>query len=95
MLPSQYLEKGWTQHAFARNQDGMRCDEKDADAVAWCFAGAVEKVYRDDLDTCNTIYQELENITGLGIEEYNDAPDRTQHEVVSLMKTIESSLNLS
>lgn len=30
----------WTQHAFARNEQGHECLPHDADAVRWCSVGA-------------------------------------------------------
>ena len=95
MLPSQYLEKGWTQNTFARDAYDMKVDEQSSEAVSWCMAGAVEVLYRNNIDKCNQIYEEIENITGVGVEEYNDAPNRTKNEVISCMKTVESNLKLA
>lgn len=97
MLPSQYLEKGWTQDYFAVNIDGKLVDECSDDAVCWCLSGAIEASYRHFNYKSETIYsitEEIEKITGTDVVKWNDVKGRTQEEAVQLMKQVELNLGL-
>ena len=48
MLPSEYLEKGWTRGALARTHDGRSADRQSSNAVKWCMTGAMIAAYEDN-----------------------------------------------
>lgn len=79
-------EGAWTQGAFARAKDGApllggRCEQ----AVCWCMWGAVIKA--GDGKHSNAIGDLLDRITGGATLSFNDAPGRTQAEVVAALRS--------
>lgn len=78
------VERGWTQEAYARNASGDDLEDvdgefDDTEPVCWCMAGAMMKAGLEDeadkfvLDAIGERY----------IPEWNDAPERTQAEVLA------------
>ena len=93
MLPSEFVEKGWTQGAFARDKDGKSVLSRDPTAVSWCMAGAVIASQGCDGLTEHERWQ-LNAVLGrnLGFTlrlMYNDTPGRTQKEVVNVLREAE------
>ncbi len=97
MLPSQYLEKGWTQGSFAIDINGALVSVRSTNAVCWCLTGAIEASYRHlnyNEIIIYSITEEIKKITGAKTVIWNDTKGRTQEEVVKLMKQVESNLGL-
>jgi hypothetical protein len=44
---AEYVERGWTQHAFARTADGGEVGSGHPDAVAWCAGAAIGRAATD------------------------------------------------
>lgn len=42
---AEYIEQGWTQGHFARDENEESVAPEDDKAVCWCLAGAVYKAY--------------------------------------------------
>jgi hypothetical protein len=93
-------EGAWTQHAFSRNADGSvdRGGEEDDDGIAdnpvcWCALGAIATAAGVDLSFSgfpnNGIVKDAASAFR-AVEPYpvdwNDAPGRTQAEVVSKLR---------
>ena len=80
------VEKGWTQGTSARTKSGARCDFQDTRAVSWCLSGAILAVYYGPLSV--TSLTELRSYLGIGAlaSRWNDHPDRTQEEVLKLLR---------
>lgn len=77
------VERGWTQDAFARDTNGLECSVFSEHAIAWCLAGAV------DAETSMRAAVFLEAIgaaIGMDAVTWNDAPGRTQAEVVTALR---------
>lgn len=80
----------WTQDAEARDADGNDIDvfpmgEVEHEAVCFCAAGAIHRVSRVHYTRCPG-HQFLTGIVGF-IPDWNDAPERTQAEVVQTLRT--------
>lgn len=88
-------QKGaWIQGTFARDKNGFDCEGIDPTAVCFCAMGAIDRAVGETNSFFNfawPLYRALDN-AGFhnGISEWNDAPERTQEEVVALFdKAIE------
>ena len=96
-LPSEYLEQGWCQGTSGRDECGGVASYKNA--VSWCFAGAVANVFTPyRLTSINPDFLNFlaaaEIIIGSHATVWNDAPERTQAQVVALAQAVEEKLGL-
>lgn len=79
-------EGAWTQGAFARTADGESCSSGSSDprAVCWCVGGAINRASGQERPTdAHNVFQRL---IPCGEFEWNDAPERTQAEVVAKLR---------
>lgn len=77
------IEKGWCQWVFAETSDRTTVDVMDVDACRWCASGAIRHAAKDG---CNNLdaYDIFQCVIGTDyVSEWNDAPDRTQAEVLA------------
>jgi rhodanese-related sulfurtransferase len=74
------IERGWTQEAYSRSDDGRDALFSDAEAVCWCAVGAMAEVGLASL--CEMYFRRVIDWPG-GIISWNDAPERTQAEVLA------------
>lgn len=90
MKPSEYVRKGWCQRVAAVDKLGLPCYPTSRMAHAWCAIGAIEAAYPNDnkkfADTTEKLYLKLKGLDSIG--EWNDAPTRTQAQVVALLESI-------
>ena len=72
----------WTKHYEARDADGNETWYGDDRAVCWCAFGALFKAgwYQPSLSDA---VEALETVVGRIIDEWNDAPERTNAEVLA------------
>ena len=92
---AEIVKQGWCQNSFARDKDGNVSDIMSPDATCFCAAGAISKSREESqLSTDDALTARLEvmytfsDVVGDTIVHYNDAPGRTQAEVVeALFKT--------
>lgn len=88
------IKKGWTQNAFARNEEGFSVTPDGKDATSWCLTGALWLVVRGNKnpkeyygDVPLTVHNLIKN---LGLREsagvWNDDPNRTKEEVIELLQ---------
>lgn len=78
------VEKGWTQHVFARDAAGGSVFEQDPRAVCWCASGALWVVGVNMFTDARRVFMRANGITEtVGIPEWNDAPERTQADVLA------------
>jgi hypothetical protein len=88
MKPSDYIRKGWTQGAYARDSDGTPIYPKSIKAVCWCPVGAICAAYYDNpAKRIKTLYS-LKSFVGESPAIWSDAPERTQQEVIDLLESI-------
>lgn len=80
------VEKGWTQGASARTPDGHMTLPTEHDAVCWCAAGAIWAITEDFEERTNAQIC-FRRFIGQPIAEWNDAPSRTQAEVVEALRS--------
>jgi len=94
------VARGWTQGTWARDAVGERAPERGNAAVCWCIVGALNAVADDReghhlfwvaglLEPArDALYEALEDLGGYdfgtALVEFNDAPGRTQAEVLAL-----------
>ena len=84
-----YIEKGWTQRSFARDEYGKPVDGRDPEACEWCAMGAIWKVvgysgteaYQEARDL---IYSLVDFVDFNTVSQFNDHADTTQADVLAL-----------
>jgi len=81
-------EGAWTQSSFARSRTKRRVGPLSPKATCWCVMGALLKASSDGDD--EALDQAGELLTAIvpadSIVEWNDAPSRTQAEVVAALR---------
>lgn len=77
------LRQGWTQGAWARDARSRRLGASSSRARCWCIAGAVwaERDERPPLVSARALCA-LRGVCGVDLLGWNDAPGRTQAEVL-------------
>lgn len=84
-------EGAWTRGYYARNKGGAFTDHLSISACSWCLEGALSRAAveletspQDDLYV--SARARLIPLTGFSLVKFNDAPDRTQAEVVATLR---------
>jgi hypothetical protein len=80
----QLVEKGWCQQSWALDENYIAVEEDSPSACKWCSFGAIIAAYKGDRSEVIDRFREV--IGGGNILVWNDAPDRTQAQVVAAMK---------
>ena len=83
--------RGWTQGACARTESGARVEWNSNRAARWCASGAILHCSPDTaaMILTNTLSRArcaLVSVVGESIAAWNDAPGRTQGEVVAALR---------
>lgn len=78
------IERGWTQGQWARGKSGRPVRYNSRFAVCWCSSGAQARAFGKDWEG----YQDAKEMFFAAIEHsniavWNDAPERTQAEVLA------------
>lgn len=76
-------ERGWCQNALALDADGREVGVHDQEAVSWCIVGALCVV---DPEAYIDVTAHLRDVTDRDFIDWNNAPDRTQGEVVAKLR---------
>lgn len=89
------IERGWTQHADARDAGDVPVQPWDDRAVSWSLLGALVAAvdHAADIHGENTAIRELaltcvllaDNLDTDSLEEWNDSPARTQQNVLAAL----------
>jgi len=84
-------EGAWTQGVMASDQDGLVCWALAPQARSWCLLGALHRCYNDtDYGYAVDDIESILRLQGYDYPEaWNDAPERTQAEVVALLKELD------
>lgn len=85
----ELLARGWCQRRYAVNAEGTFVSSLDPDAVAWCAIGAITRASCASdaplsMPPAVDIIRELIAAETMDIEHWNDAPGRTQADVLAL-----------
>jgi len=86
-------ERGaWIQHSTALNRRGEEADPCSGLAARWCAIGAINRVCGRDPTTdvnkgCVAAMREVIGKRAKWVQHWNDAPSRTQEEVVEAFRT--------
>lgn len=86
------IASGWTKEALARNAEGKTVEPEDDDATCWCLMGATDRAAADGGSPWQVAYQARDIFRqSMGgelfcIPDWNDAPERTQDEVVAKLR---------
>ena len=92
-LPSDYLAQGWCQREYAQKKSGKSVYYDAVDACSWCLWGAMEiALWNHNIDN-----QESDKLGRWLFDHkydvpWNDAPGRTQAEVVAVMLEAEAAV---
>ena len=93
MKAYKLVQKGWCQDAFALDAEGKPVSSRSRKAIAWCALGALCRVYMsNDNDRLEQAMKELRlQLPGKHstISSWNDAPERTQAEVVTMLRELD------
>jgi hypothetical protein len=90
-------KKGGANMLLQKNANGKTVWYTDPNAVCWCMDGAISAAYRQ-LAQMEIIYNAVWRFLGFGdtgrgrfnpMVVWNDAKERTQQEVVNVLKTVE------
>lgn len=95
MKPSDYVKKGWCQHSSALSADGTVVSPSDGQAQRWCLLGALDAAYADSevrhkVDVIDALCRKFIYgvASGLTLIAWNDAPARTQQDVIDLLQSV-------
>lgn len=84
---AQLLEKGWTQGGSgATDARGMSCSYRDPQATHLCLDAALCHVFGNSTDKYFEARNIVRSVVGGNNVGFNDAPDRTQSEVVAAVR---------
>lgn len=78
----------WTRGAFARLATDVQTSAHNESATCWCLAGAEIAIQSKDQADYDSFFNAMAAITGMGMVEWNDRPERTFAEVEALLKEI-------
>lgn len=81
----------WTKGAFAKDHTGCNVNYNSALAICFCLGGAINRCYNNPEDVfvnANKIGKFL-NLPNLKLTEWNDAPERTYEEVITILKELD------
>ena len=81
---SELIKSGWTQFYYARTRNDIRVNPLHEEAAKWCYTGSLIKSCADlDFDFSN-----LPRYYNKYNPDWNDAPERTQEEVLGVLLEI-------
>lgn len=90
------IESGWTQKEYARGKSGRGVNELGNAPVCFCALGAIRRVTRREWDNTEEAKALRAAILGRDIIDWNDAPRRTQADVLAAFdKAIELAEQVS
>lgn len=75
----------WTQRTMARDKYGEGTAIFSSNAVCWCVMGAIKKIYPGNYFD---YWGEVEDALRTTVQDWNDAPERTQEDAVALLKEL-------
>jgi len=83
------VQRGWCQHAWARDVDGEWTADDDENAASWCAMGATVRAEHDLGLEPNSVWIDavdvLERTLGTCcVDDYNDEPLRTKEDILRL-----------
>lgn len=83
------LQRGWTQHAMARDWLGRTCNSYDRWARKWCLSGACNRVdvlsKRPYYEINNAVREQIPRQFG-GFVGFNDDPATTKADVLAVVE---------
>lgn len=85
------VDRGWTQHAYARGKDRYPIDPQSPDAVCWCALGAMRSAGPPEGDTFRLAVELLRRHVGVTVNIWNDGPDQTATAVAAKLREVGAS----
>lgn len=89
LLEQNDLCKGW----YAKDKEGNDVQPLNPNACAFCTMGALQRAYENwyiRQQAINRLENKIHRIAGdFSIARWNDKPERTKEEVVSLLKELD------
>lgn len=94
MKPSDYIKKGWTRTAWARNDQGCAVSADDPGAVSWCLIGAivVSRTERDYHHYRSRLAALMPKRMGC-LSDWNDSL-KTPRRIIAAMLQVEQELGI-
>ncbi len=93
-LPSDIVASGWCQGTMAEDSQGIKVGILSPNACKWCAAGAITVSIPVQMQL-ESLEDEVLRLTGYSwIDEWNDAPGRSQSEVVAVLRKAEEIVGL-
>jgi hypothetical protein len=78
------IERGWTQGVSARDCNGNPIDPAEPHAASFCTVGAISRAFDFDYDESCPAHDLMARVVdGAWVDKWNDAPGRTQAEVLA------------
>jgi hypothetical protein len=90
MLPSEYLQRGWTQWSLARGKSGRAVEPTGRAAISWCMTGAIW-AYGGESRLTKAIRNIVGAATAIG---WNDEVCQSQAQAVAVMRAAEKAVGL-
>lgn len=79
------VEYGWTQKRFAADAAGLSIDPRDQRAARFCVVGGICRA-TPGVDLRRRALDVLHRVVGHNLSDWNDAPKRTQAQVVAALR---------
>jgi hypothetical protein len=86
MKAIDYIRKGWTRGATARDKHGHYVAILSERAVRWCTLGALNAAYPTSLKLGRATQRLCQVIGTCSIPQWNDDPKRTKKEVLEAFR---------
>lgn len=79
------VNKGWTQHAYARDSNGYSAIVSGREPVCFCLSGAINQVSDTSVDADVLAKNRIMSFIDTNIPSWNDKANRTKEEVIALL----------
>lgn len=90
MKAYEYIEKGWTQYAAARDAAGHPIEPEHPAATCWCAYGAIRAAYSGVaiIDAFDRLRKVINGSSAVlhAIHSWNDTASRTRAEVIAALR---------
>lgn len=84
----EHIARGWTQGAMARDAEGLECGVREAVATCFCALGAIFAAAGSHNEPALPAADRLRAELRDDITRWNDAPGRTQAEVLAVFDRV-------
>ena len=90
MLPSKYLEQGWTQNKLAVDQNDRQVEPLSPKAIRWSLRGAILASVKDESIDLELYNKGLVLFINAHTDTWNNSQYRQKEEVITIAKQVEA-----